>query len=258
MYHVELISKGTFPVTSNMPRKANFIFEVRIRISEAFTLDTIVRSPRTFKPKDVHNACQNNELAVTHGDPPPEVTALATYVMTDFFAMAHATGLYNRQKDMWEALSKVNSIHVDQLTTGLMKKQPLQIFDFAFLDYKGKPLLLANLVAKVPDKKKPLEMLKSFISRASGRSSTGVLAFFQAPVPPEVVDFVKKQTHSEDPVLRYESIMPGINRPFDLLEMTETDLIGTTFHLIMPDLKKKQAPAPYVVPQQKQPTSTDS
>lgn len=237
-----------------MPKKANFIFEVRIRIAEAFTLDSIVRNPRTFKPKDVQSACQNNELAVTHGDPPPEVVSLATYVMTDFFAMAHATGLYNRQKAMWESLSKVNSVHVRQLTKGLFRKELLPIFDFSFQDYKGKPLLNANLVTRIPAKENAVGLLKSFISRASGNSATGVLACFAAPMPAEVLEFVQKQTHTVDPVAKYESILPGLNKPFDLLEMNQSNLMAgsqdsvdettltelrTVFQLLHPDLRKK-------------------
>jgi len=235
-----------------MPPKANFIFEVRTRISEAFTLDSIVRSPRTFKPKDVHSACQNTELVVTHGEPSSEVVNLATYVMTDFFAMAHATGLYNRQKTLWESLSKVNSVQVKQLSSGVFNKQPLSIFDFSFLDYKNKTLLLASLVGKVPAQSNALGQLKSFVSRASGKCGAGVLVFFPAPIPLEVIEFVQKQTHTEDPVGRYESIMPGINRPFDLLEMNDSNLLAgseaaancdseyrTVFQLMHPDLKKK-------------------
>jgi hypothetical protein len=234
-----------------MPRKANFIFEVRIRIPEAFTLDSIVRSPRTFKPKDVQSACQNNELAVTHGAPPPEVVSLATYVMTDFFAMSHATGLYNRQIGLWESLSKVNSVHVNQLSTGVFHKSALSIFDFSFLDYKGKPLVSACLVTKVPEKKKSVAVLKDFISRCSGKNVAGVLFCFAAPVPEDVVDHVRRATHADEPVGKYESIMPGLNKPFDLLEMNEADMVAashdspdetdlrTVFQLIHPDLKKK-------------------
>lgn len=249
-----------------MPRKANFIFEVRIRISEAFTLDSIVRSPRTFKPKDVQSACQNNELTITHGDPPPEVISLATYVMTDFFAMAHATGLYNRQKEMWESLSKVNSIHVIQLSTGVFKKQPLSVFDFSFQDYKGKPLVLANLISKLPEKKKAVALLKDFISRCSGRNAYGVLACFAAPVPQDVVEFVQRATHADDPVGKYESIMAPLGKPFDLLEMHEANLVPesaegselrTVFQLVHPDLKKKtlagsELPASAIRPKKKQ------
>lgn len=233
-----------------MPKKANFIFEVRIRISEAFTLDSIVRSPRTFKPKDVQSACQNNELVVAHGEPPAEVVSLVTYVMTDFFAMAHATGLYNRQTALWEALSKVTTISVEQLASGVFKKQPLPIYDFSFQDYKGKTLLLANLVSQVPEKKTGLELLKSFISRASGKPVAGVLGFFSAPMPVGVLDYVQHQTRTPDPVARYESVMPGLNKPFDLFELNESDLMAATqdmegtemrtvFQLIQPDLRKK-------------------
>ena len=255
-----------------MPKKPNFIFEVRIRISEAFTLDSIVRSPRTFKPKDVQSACQNNEVVLKSGDPPASVTDLATYVMTDFFAMAHATGLYNRQRSMWESLSKVNNIHVYQLSSGMFQKQQLQIYDFAFVDYKGKPLVCANLVAQMTDKDKPLTLLKSFIGRCHGKSSlTGVLSCFAAPFPSELIESVQKQTHPEDPIRRYESILPGINVPLDLLEMNRMDLtvhhrdmtfgtledgaepeavavreeptqLQTVFQLVHPDLKKGKQP----------------
>jgi hypothetical protein len=259
-----------------MPRKANFIFEVRIRISEAFTLDTIVRNPRTFKPKDVHNACQNNEVTVTHGAPPPEVISLATYVMTDFFAMSHATGLYNRQKALWESLSKVNSIHVNQLSSGLIHKSALSIFDFSFLDYKGKPLILASLVTKLPDKKKGVDVLRAFISRCSGKNVAGILYCFAAPVPTDVVDYVRRATHADDPVGKYESIMPGLNKPFDLLEMDEANMVAdsqdsadeselrTVFQLIHPDLKKKgpagELPAKAKRPRKKEvePETSDS
>lgn len=255
MYHVELISKGTFALKTNMPRKANFIFEVRIRISEAFTLDSIVRNPRTFKPKDVQSACQNNELVLTHGEPTPEVTALATYVMTDFFAMAHATGLYNRQRSLWESLSQVNTVHVEQLTTGIFRKEPLSLFDFSFRDYKGKTLLSALLVSKLPDKKDAVTLLKSYISRFSGKTGHGALACFPAPMPADVLEYVRKQTHTEDPIAKYESVMPGLNRPFDLVEMHESDLMDaspdvdetltemrTIFQLVHPDLRKKATP----------------
>jgi hypothetical protein len=102
---------------------------------------------------------------------------------------------------------------------------------------------------------KAVSLLKDFISRASGKNATGVLAFFAAPIPAEVVEFVQKATFTEDPVAKYESIMPGVNRSFDLFEMNEADMVAnsqdstdesdyrTVFQLIHPDLKKKAAPS---------------
>jgi hypothetical protein len=236
-----------------MPRKANFIFDVHIRIPEAFTLDSIVRSPRTFKPKDVQSACQNNELVLKHGEPPQPVVSLATYVMTDFFAMAHGTGLYNRQTKLWESLSQVNSIHVYQLTDGVFRKKDLPIFDFSFLDYKGKPLIYANLVAQVPAKAKPEKLLQAFIGRAQGKPSlTGVLACFPAPVPGQVISQLRNQTETEDAIARYEAVLPAVKVPFDLLSMnvsnlmehaqegTDTGALRTVFTLVHPDLTSKQ------------------
>lgn len=251
--------KVLFRTTPYMPRKANFIFDVRIRISEAFTLDSIVRSPRTFKPKDVLSACQNNELELKLGDPPAAVVSLATYMMTDFFAMAHATGLYNRQRSMWESLSKVNSIHVNQLSVGLLKKEPIPVFDFSFQDYKGKPLIAVLLVASLPEKQSALALLKGFISRYQGKSSlTGALACYPTRFPDEIRQYLLRQTDTADQIGKYESILPALRVPFDLLEMNEANLLQlsqesaegaelrTVFQLVHPDLKKGRTdhPAP--------------
>jgi hypothetical protein len=235
-----------------MPRKADFIFDVNIRIPEAFTLDSIVRSPRTFKPKDVASACQNNHLVLKHGQPPPMVVSLATYMMTDFFAMAHGTGLYNRQRHLWESLSQVNSIHVQQLSSGVFHKSQLPIFDFSFQDYKGKPLLYVLLVSSVPDKQKATSLLKAFIGRAHGKSSlTGSIACFPAPMPTDVLEAVRNQTNTTDAIARYEAVFPALRVPFDLLEMDQANLmqlsqegldsgeLRTVFRLVHPDLKSK-------------------
>lgn len=236
-----------------MPPKADYIFEVHIRIPEAFTLDTIVRSPRTFKPKDVADACNNNELLLKEGSPPEEVTDLATYIMTDFFAMSHGTGLYNRQRQLWESLSQVNTISVKQLSVGLMKKKPIPVFDLAFLDYKQKPLVYVSLVTAIPEKQTAVTVLKQAVSRAGGKSSlNGFLCCFRGPFPFDALDFVQKATDTQDPIGRYESIMPGLKVPIDLLEMSFESFSvepveegaeaqqqsRTVFQLVHPDLQK--------------------
>lgn len=238
-----------------MPKKPDFIFDVQIRIAEAFTLDSIARSPRTFKPKDVASACHNNELVLKEGNPPPEVISMATYMMTDFFAMAHGTGLYNRQKNLWEALSKVNSIAVEQLSAGLFKKKQLQVFDLYFLDYKQKPLVIVSLITELPEKITALAMLKQTISRAGGKNSLrGLLCCFPEPFPQDALEYVQKQTYTTDPVGIYESTMASMKVPIDLLELqtanmvslsqegTEPPELRTVFHLIHPDLKKGKHP----------------
>lgn len=241
-----------------MPKKPDFTFEVRIRISEAFTLDSIVRRPRTFKPKDVLSACQNNDVVSKHGNPPPAVESLAVYMMTDFFALAHATGLYNRQKELWEALSKVTAIHVVQQTAGLIHKSALPVFDFSFVDYKGKTLLYVLLVdGQAAKMKPPLTILKSFIGRAQRKwGCQGVLAAYSKPMPPDVLSYIQHQTSTTDPIARYESILPPMKIPFDLLEMDKSKLGSTEerletdnpdepnepvtiFRLMHPDLRKK-------------------
>lgn len=263
MYHKQKNAKVFFCPTCNMPTKANFIFEVSIRIPEAFTLDSVVRSPRTFKPKDLRSACENNQLVVKQGAPPQAVSDLAQYVMTDFFAMAHATGLYNRQRQMWEALSQVNTIAVNQLNQGVFRKSGLPVFDLAFQDYKGKPLIMALLVTQLGGKLNPVKVLRQFIGRAQGKLGlTGALAFFPAPLPESVLQLVEKETFTDDPIARYESILPALRLPFDLLEAAaappacEVDPDGAgnnhkfaynyTYSYVLkhPNLKKSQCNSP--------------
>ncbi len=245
-----------------MPKNPNFILEVSIRISEAFTLDSIVRRPRTFKPKDVLAACQNNEVLVRTPQVPPPVLSLATFIMTDFFALAHATGLYNRQRLLWESLSKVTHIHVFQLSTGLLSKKPLGIFDLVFQDYKGKPLVIASLVEQddVRERALYLDNLKSFIGRVHRRCPVaGIFAVFPGPFPEPVLHFVRSSTNSSDPVARYESILPAVRAPINLLEMQDVRASdcqsseqidaaaleegGIKFNLIHPDLKRTRLAA---------------
>jgi hypothetical protein len=243
-----------------MSKTADYIFEVHIRIPEAFTLDSITRSPRTFKPKDVASACQNNELILKEGTPPAAVTSMAMYVMTDFFAMAHGTGLYNRQRTLWESLAKINTIAVKQLSAGLLNKKPMPVYDLMFLDYKQKPLIHASLITDIPEKKTPAGLLKDCASRAGGRGSLrGFLCCFPAPFPEDALQYVQRLTHTLDPVGRYESILPSLHVPIDLLEMDSADLAGlsqegsdpaelrTVFQLIHPDLKKSKT-TPVVPP----------
>src|SRR5262249_7039208 len=154
---------------------------------------------------------------------------------------------------LWESLSQVNAIHVYQLTDGIFRKSALPVFDFSFLDYKGKPLVYANLVAQIPPKAKPEKLLQSFIGRAQGKPSlTGVLACFPAPVPGGVISQLRNQTETEDAIMRYEAVLPAVKVPFDLLSMNVSNLmqfsqegsdtagLRTVFSLVHPDLTSKQ------------------
>jgi hypothetical protein len=240
-----------------MPKNPNFTFEVRIRISEAFTLDSIVRSPRTFKPKDVQSACQNNDIVAKSSDSPASVVAFATYVMTDFFALMHATGLYNRQRQLWESLSKVTQIQVSQRMTGIFRRRRLPIYDFAFRDYKAKTLVVGCLIDGLVEKNKPLDIVKQFIGRARGQSgAVGILACLMGPVPKDVVSYVRELTKTENPVSYYEAVLPGTMAALDLVEMVrpvarpaieeqDSQEPANVFRLLHPELKKtKVKPAP--------------
>lgn len=244
-----------------MPAKPTFAFDIKIKIPEAFTLDAIVRSPRTYKPSDVSTAACNNEVVTTAGTPPEAVVKLVTYVVSDFFAFTHGTGLYNRQKHLWSSLSKVTRIYGYQMSTGLMKKTVQPVYDLYFCDFKDKPQVLVRFIDCQLDKPTmALEHLKATVAQAAkSKTLTGIMLCFADKVPDDLISMVIKQI-ATDPAGRYESIWPGINIPLNLISLERaktvkaTDMAGdqvvieTAFHLVHPNLQRKGTPLPQPVP----------
>src|SRR5579883_3403609 len=129
-----------------MPKRPDFILKISVQNIEDFSPDAIVKSPRTFRPMDVQNACRNVALEASSGTP-QRIVAMARYAAVDFFALAHATGLYNRQQKLWEALAKVTSVEVYQLRKGLFSSEKIPEYDFTFLDYRQRPVALMHFAA---------------------------------------------------------------------------------------------------------------
>jgi hypothetical protein len=238
-----------------MPKRPDFTLRISIRNIEDFSPEAIVRSPRTFRPVDVQNACKNLAVDIPKGTP-SVASALATYIIFDFFAFAHSSGLFNRQIKLWEALTKTQSIEISQKDKGMFSKEKLPEFDISFLDHKKRCIVFAHFAAPVGTGLN-FDYAKScteFLRRASAMQGlSGVFLCYPNPFPQKVVDYVKKETNAADAIARYESIMPKLGVPINLLELEGTPIFNPSeqiqthkIRLVHPDLNKKKPGGPKI------------
>jgi hypothetical protein len=232
-----------------MPKRPDFILQISIRNIEDFSPAAIVKSPRTFRPMDVQNACKNIALVPTK-DTPSIVTAFAHYIMLDFFAHAHATGLYNRQIKLWESLTRTISIEVEQATKGLFGQEKLPEYDFVLYDQKRRPIVFAHMAmpAASGDNFDYLKSAKEFLRRTSQMQGlVGLFVCFPSPFPTKVLESIRKEINATDSVARFEAVLPKLGIPLNLVEIerspvynpsTKTDM--QKLRLVHPDLSKKK------------------
>ena len=239
--------------------KINYVikkdFDYRIEIKSAvalgFNLAQVAAEPRAATPKDVERACANVEFTFTGAHPPDSVVAYVHYIFNGFFATAHATGLYNRQRLFWEALARIASIEIFQHEKGIFAKTQLPIFDLIMRDGREQARAAAFLVAgnKLPDgasidlEKKGKDLLESFLKRAErfdGRRGelAGLFACFPQPFPKIVLTKVLDLTAGADPVGKYDSLLPApFAVPIDLMEITSKHLPKASLTESNPDLE---------------------
>lgn len=231
-----------------MNEAPTYRFDIKLVNSEGIiTPDAIVRSPRVFKPQDLQAACHNTQIVCLQPSPAPSVVATVRYVLIDFFALAHRTGLYNRQKSLWESLSKVTSVSVFKLTKGFFRRQAIPFFDLRFQDQRGRTVVLVHVAepAMGDEAGNAVDVLKGFLKRAERLPGlTGLFLCFPEPFPLEVTSKVSELTGGADPVGRYESVLPPpLAVPLNLLELTPAEsrvddsaLQSYTTKLVHPDL----------------------
>lgn len=237
-------------VTPVMPKRPDFILQVSIRNIEDFSPNAIVKSPRTFRPQDVANACRNVELKADETQTPPAVLALTHYLVIDFFALSHSSGLYNRQIKLWENISKTASVEIHQMERGFFSREKLPEFDFSLLDHKKRPIALAHF-AKGQDEGKRFDYLKScreFLKRAeNSQGISGLFLCYPQPFPESVIEFIKKETNASDKIAKYESLLPKFGVPVNLIEIDSNLVFNPSeqvplqrIRLVHPDLGRKK------------------
>ena len=236
-------------ITSVMPKRPDFILQISIRNIEDFSPAAIVRSPRTSRPIDVQNACANLAIAVPPATPAFAV-AVARYIMFDFFALAHASGLFNRQIKIWEALGKISAVEIRQASKGFFSQDKISEFDLTFLDHKNRPTLFAHLAmpTEAGANYDYLKVAREFLKRASLQQGlSGIFLCYPSPFPQKVLDFIRKETNASDSISRFESIFPKLGVSVNLLEIDRSPVYNPAekaesqkLRLIHPDLSKKQ------------------
>lgn len=236
-----------------MPQKPDFTLTFSLQNIEDFSLDAIARSPRNFRPGDLVNACNNVVISWVDKEPPPHIVAIAKYIVVDFFALAHGSGLYNRQSKLWEALAKVASAQVFFVRKGFLQKEVLPEFDMILLDHKGRALLAVHYDAPVAASVGTHDYMRSFkefLKRTKLRQGiAGLILCYPAPFPENVRNFVSKETNATDPVQRYESVLPALNVAIDLMEVDSAVAAKPNVErqsqyavrLVHPDLTKKKS-----------------
>ncbi len=238
-----------------MPKRPDFTLRISIRNIEDFSPEAIVKSPRTYRPQDVQNACKNLSIEIPKGTPVIALS-LAHYVALDFFALSHNTGLFNRQIKLWESLPRIQSIEISQKDKGMFSKDKLPEFDIAFLDHKNRTIALAHF-ASANESGSNFDYQKScaeFLKRASTvQFLHGVFICYPNPFPGKVLEYIKKETNASDSIARYESILPKLGVPINLLEMDRSPIFNPAdqsqyqkIRLIHPDLSKKKPPSPKI------------
>lgn len=189
---------------------------------EAYNLGTIIQSPRTCTAIDVRQACANLDFV-----PPGEgversalVESFVRYIFTQYFVLAHQSGLYNRQMRLWQVFSKVEKVEFKQVTSGMVSRNFEPAYELAFRTSSNHVVFLALLLESsltlMPAKErhnKELNLVKDFVVRVAKlqvRQSGGVLRgiFIGSPDPGEpTLNYLVKETGGTDPVAKFDCYM---------------------------------------------------
>lgn len=209
--------------------KARRKLVIKNRNPDAFSLYSVVSNPRDVTPFDLEAACNNVSIESDGDKPPaPDVISLVNYLLTDYFQLAHRTGLYNRQKELWESIARINKIEVGLLKTGMLNMQSLPVYEIDCYASGQQPAILARLVK--PQKRSDfdrrcLDYLNSFVKRITKiQSSKGTLKgcfiCFPEPISPVVLSKAQDIAGGNDPVNKFEArLAEPVNIPLNVLAM---------------------------------------
>lgn len=226
--------------------------EFRILIKTApvgtYTLTNVFSAPRQCSPVDIKAAATSVELIAQRSDMPNGLFAFASFMTLGFFALAHRTGLYNRQRNLWESIGRVVEICCQRPRRGIFKKVNEPFVDVFCLDAKGAVLIFGRLadadMTALPEKAK-----KYFVSEALKRAQEikrsqgflfGLFLAVHEDLPQSVQLMIDEMTSQADPIARYESCLPApLNVPLNVvkLETVTSAVEPMNISLIHPSLR---------------------
>ncbi len=195
---------------------------------EAFGLYSVVANPRSVTPYDVKAASQNIALAYEGKKPGVDIIALVNFVLSGYFVQAHGSGLYNRQRELWDAIARVETCQMRIVKQGVFVPVKLPVVDIDFLNGHNQPLIVARLVKPQNRRdfdKRAIRYLQSFIARINKLqnkkgSLTGAFICIPQPVSPSLLTKVQTKVGTSEPANRFDSRLPlPANIPFNVLEM---------------------------------------
>ncbi|MBI4533967.1 MAG: hypothetical protein HY711_08460 [Candidatus Melainabacteria bacterium] len=231
-----------------MFEKPTYKVQIEIVNPETITFSAVAQNPRIYRPQDLLAASQNLKISTLGTQPLVSVTVLAKFLTSNFFVLAHRTGLYNRQRALWESLAKVTTVEVHQASHGLIHKSLLPIFYLVLLDWRGKPMVLACLddFPIQATNERHFSKLLTQLCRKAGKMSglSGLFLCRPQPFPETVIQKIAKLTNACDPIGRYDSLLPDpLSIPINLLEINSPDPSTTRLtdnscdvRLVHPDL----------------------
>jgi len=221
-------------------------FSISTLHKDAFNLHSVVTSPRSVSPADLESACANVNIDWLDDYLPPHAAVFLEFLFRTFFRQAHRTGLYNRQKELWEAIARVDHGHLDRVLSGWIfasKEEPMS--DLVLLDRNERPLIIARLVDPERegelDERTCVQHLNTFLKKVSKLQMTrgtlaGCFVCFPGTRRDEVLKKIEEIVGADDPIGKYEAQLPPPSSiPIDFLAYNE-DFSGVD--LVFPQLPR--------------------
>jgi hypothetical protein len=200
----------------------NFTAIVKASDTEAYNLGSVTQSPRAATSLDLEAACSNLEIVADAGTP-DFVMDFGNYLCRKYFSDAHQTGLYNRQIKLWETISKITTLQVKALEKGFFSKQALPVYEIACLTQARQPVVMALYIDSAfaashghGHANAYLDLLHDFLAkvakiqaRLGAQGVKGIFILAPAPFPQDLLRFVEKSVGADDPVARFDSLLPA-------------------------------------------------
>lgn len=161
------------------------------------------------------------------------VLTFLRYLFDDFFRKIHQTGLYNRQRELFESIGKAENGEVAQVDYGMFfNKTTWPCHDVTLTDNSGNPLIVARIVDVSEghaDKSNAMDWLRHFtdkLNKLQARKGTlgGGFFVYTGDFPDDLKSKVESLVKTSDPAGKYDCRLPAPAMvPLNLLEIEKFD-----------------------------------